>query len=296
MSNPVVTVGIPFYNNEGTLLNAIKSIFSQSFEDWELILVDDGSTDNGRNIAVSIDDPRVHVLPSDGQNKCLSARLNQIAQAARGEFIARMDADDLSYPQRLAKQLEFLNIHKDVDVVGTSMCIIDKQMRPSCKVTVPQTHDLIGKDKFRSVHIAHATVMARAEWFRRWPYDEKCFRTQDQELWMRSLPKSTFANIVEALYLCNEFAATSLSKYAKSSHTVAKSIMRYGPVEIGYPRSLYYALLRYSKVAVYTVSTIFGLRNRLVENRYNNLTQKDYAEAEDAVDIIKKTELPFRKT
>ena len=95
MGTPLLTVGIPFHNNEKTLLDAIRSIFSQTFQDWELILVDDGSTDDSLKLALSVEDPRVRVLPSDDQNRLLAARLNEITQAARGEFIARMDADDL---------------------------------------------------------------------------------------------------------------------------------------------------------------------------------------------------------
>ena len=73
MSQPLVTVGIPFYNNQDTLLNAIRSVFAQTFEDWELLLVDDGSVDSSLDIARSIDDPRVRVLPPDGYNRRLPA-------------------------------------------------------------------------------------------------------------------------------------------------------------------------------------------------------------------------------
>ncbi|MEN6400626.1 MAG: glycosyltransferase, partial [Armatimonadia bacterium] len=67
MASPMVTVGLPFYNNESTLLDAVRSIFAQTFQDWELVLLDDGSTDGSLEIARSIDDPRVRVI-ADGQN------------------------------------------------------------------------------------------------------------------------------------------------------------------------------------------------------------------------------------
>src|SRR4030066_138114 len=100
MSGPLVTVGIPFFNNQDTLPDAIRSIFAQSFQDWELLLLDDGSTDGSLQIAQSIDDPRVRVI-SDGCNRKLPARLNQIIDLARGQYIARMDADDLCGITRL---------------------------------------------------------------------------------------------------------------------------------------------------------------------------------------------------
>jgi glycosyltransferase involved in cell wall biosynthesis len=295
MHSPPVTVGIPFYNNGKSLLNAVKSIFAQTFQDWELILVDDGSTDGSLDVALSIDDPRVRVLPRDGKNRRLAARLNQIAQAARGEFIARMDADDMSHPQRLAKQLAFFEAHKDIDVLGTSMYVLNQQMQPTCKIIVPETHDLISKNRFKNVPMAHATVVAKAEWFRRWPYNEKCPITQDQELWMRSLSRSNFANIAESLYLCNEFAASSLSKYIKGVRVLAKNIMKYGPAEIGYPKAMYYAGIRYAKTGTYIALTPLGLRKLLVRNRYQRLTKEEYADASNAIDTIVKTK-PAVKT
>jgi len=292
MSKPLVTVGIAFLNSEKTLLNAIKSIFAQTFQDWELILVDDGSTDNSLELARSIDDQRVRTF-SDGQNKKLPARLNQIVELARGEFIARMDADDMSHPQRLAKQVEFFNNHNGVDVVGTSMYILNRQIQPTCKITVPPTHNDISKNKFKKIPIAHPTVMAKARWFHQWPYDEKCPLSQDQELWMRSISKSTFANITEPLYLYNEFAATSLSKYVKATRIIAKNIMRYGPSEVGRFRSVYHACIRYSKAAVYAVSLALGLRNRLIRSRYSDLTEEEYTDAKNVIDVILRTEVPI---
>src|SRR5512136_1054483 len=84
MTAPRVTVGIPFYNAGQTLADAVRSVFAQTLTDWELILLDDGSTDRGLEFARSIDDPRVRVV-SDGRNLRLAARLNQIAEFARAE-------------------------------------------------------------------------------------------------------------------------------------------------------------------------------------------------------------------
>src|SRR5690349_10645893 len=104
---PLVTVGIPFFNNASSLSDALRSIFAQTFTDWELILADDGSTDESLSIARSVRDPRVMVM-SDGGNRGLVFRLNQITSAARGKYIARMDADDLSHPARLQRQVSLL--------------------------------------------------------------------------------------------------------------------------------------------------------------------------------------------
>ena len=103
----LVTIGLPFYNDRLTLELAIKSIFAQTYKNWELILVDDGSTDGSLNIAKKITDKRVRII-SDEKNKGLIFRLNQIASLAKGKYLARMDADDLMQPTRIEKQVEFL--------------------------------------------------------------------------------------------------------------------------------------------------------------------------------------------
>ncbi len=293
MSTPLVTVGIPFFNNENHLLDAIRSIFAQTYSNWELILVDDGSTDNSLEIAKSIDDSRVRVV-SDGANRKLPSRLNQIVSLARGEYIARMDADDLSHPQRFAKELDFLNDHKDIDVVGTCMYILGPAGQPESKIVVPTKHELITRNKFKRVSMAHATVMARAKWFRRWPYDEKYPRTQDWRLWLCSMSNTVFDNIPEPLYLCNAFTSFSLSKCAKSKHSAAKTVLEYASAEAGWLRAGYYAGRLYAQIAVYAALNLFGSAHFLVRRRYRPLTSQEVQQANAAMELIKKTEVPIR--
>lgn len=291
-----MSVGIPFFNCEHCLLNSIRSIFAQTFHDWELILVDDGSTDKSLDIARSIDDPRIRVLPPDGENRRLAVRLNMLAKAAKGEFLARMDADDLSHPERLSKQIEYFNTHKEVDVLGTSMCILDRQNIPVNKLVVPEKHEIICKNKFKGISIAHGTVMARTEWFRRWPYDERYKRTQDYGLWVRSCCESVFANIEDVLYFVNEFISFAINKYASSKHTAAKVIWRYASAEIGRLRTTCYAGKRYIDIGVYTGAKLLGMHNLLISRRYHPLTAKEKMEVDAAIDIIRKTEVPIQST
>ena len=102
-----ITIGLPFYNAENYLELAIKSVFAQTYQDWELILMDDGSTDRSLEIAKSINDPRVSVY-SDGKNKKLAARLNEIVRLAKYDYLARMDADDLMSTKRIETQMNIL--------------------------------------------------------------------------------------------------------------------------------------------------------------------------------------------
>jgi len=293
MNNPLVSVGIPFFNCKDFLLDAIRSIFAQTYTNWELILVDDGSTDGSLEIALSIDDPRTRVLPPDGKNKQLPTRLNQIIQAARGEFLVRMDADDLSHPERLAKQLEFLNNHKEVDVVGANMCILDEQNNPACKSDTQGKHDKI-VNKYRGFSFAHATVMTRTEWSRKWQYDEKAIRAEDVELWSRSYKDSVFANIQDILYFYRGVFSISLSNYARANRTVARYNWRYLAPEIGRLKAAYYVYRCYLKTGIFASAKLLNLHQILIRRRYSRLTPQECAELIAVLDVIRKTEVPIR--
>src|SRR5271157_3722803 len=118
-----VTIGLPAFNARPYLELALRSIFAQTFRDWELIIIDDGSSDGSPELLHCLDDERVRVI-ADGQHLGLGARLNQIVGMARGRYIARMDADDLMHPERLQTQLDYLLQHPRVDVVGCNLLVL----------------------------------------------------------------------------------------------------------------------------------------------------------------------------
>src|SRR5438874_1140893 len=120
MTTPRLTIGLPVYNARLFLEDTLRSIFAQTFTDWELIAVDDGSTDGSGALLERLRDHRVRVFIEKG-NRGLAARLNFIHENARGTYIARMDADDMMHPERMARQLAFLDQHPEVDVVGCSL-------------------------------------------------------------------------------------------------------------------------------------------------------------------------------
>jgi glycosyltransferase involved in cell wall biosynthesis len=294
MHTPLVSAGIPFLNREKCLMDSIRSIFAQTLQEWELILVDDGSTDGSVDLAQSIDDPRVRVLPPDGINKRLPARLNQIVQAARGQFVAHMHADDLCHPERFATQVAFFNNHPDVDVVGTSSYILDKYRQPMQKLIVSETHEEIFKDKFRFVSVSHPTVMARSQWFRRFPYMEALFASEDYELWLRSCNSSVFANVLKPLYFKDDLLFFSFAKCAKSKLTGAKVIKAYHAPELSKLKFIAYAARQYWQIAGYSVYAMLGLSHLRVQRRYQPLTPQESLEANEALETVKKTRVPIR--
>ncbi len=116
---PLISVLLPFYNSDRTLGEAVDSILSQTIADFELILVNDGSTDGSLAVAQerASGDPRIRVV-GDDRNRGIVTRLNEGLALCRGEFVARMDADDWSFPNRFAAQLEYLERHDRVVAVS----------------------------------------------------------------------------------------------------------------------------------------------------------------------------------
>ena len=220
------TIAISFYNAESTLLDAIRSVFAQTHTNWELILVDDGSIDGSLEIARSIDDPRVKVF-SDGKNRKLAARLNQVTQLAQYDFIMRMDADDLMSPTRLEKQLNLLMAQQDIDLVATGVCSLSDDYEPVGVRHIAKDHAITAIGLMSgSSGILHASIVGRRAWFERNPYKESMAKSQDTNLWVRSYSKDdlSIAFICEPLYYYREDGNITkkqlLLAYAMGRHTI----------------------------------------------------------------------------
>ena len=191
---PLITIAMPFYNSAATLQLTLRSLLHQSFGDFELLLCDDGSDDRGLAIARSFDDPRI-VCWSDGRRLRLAARLNECIDRARGSYLARMDADDIAYPDRLRNQLLFLLANREVDLCAGGALVFGKKGQPLWRFRPAEQHAQIVKSPFRGFPLWHPLWMGRIEWFRRWRYDERALLAQDQELLLRSYRHSCFANL-----------------------------------------------------------------------------------------------------
>lgn len=164
----MVTIGLPVYHAEKWIGEAIESILRQTYGDWELIVTIDEEVEDGVEWVVEVEkDERIRVI-ADGEHRGISARINQMVRMARGEYFARMDADDVMMPERLAVQVKYMQEHPEVDVCGT----------PAGKWT-----------------FVHPTVMGRTEWFREHPYRSECDGCEDWDLWLRTRKNSKFGFI-----------------------------------------------------------------------------------------------------
>lgn len=197
-SNPKVTIGIPVYNGELYIKQAVESVLKQTFRDFQLIITDDGSTDGTISILNSFNDPRMVVI-ADGKNRGISYRLNQQIDKAEGAFFVRMDADDIMFPNRLEKEISFLEDNPTIDVVGTSAIVIDENNQILGRRAIQKDRFETPNSYFTCSRFIHPTVAGRTEWFRKWKYREIFSGNEDLELWIRSHNQSSFADITEPL-------------------------------------------------------------------------------------------------
>ncbi|MEO8099666.1 MAG: glycosyltransferase family 2 protein [Acidobacteriota bacterium] len=198
-SEPLVSILMPFYNAQETIEAAVRSMLAQTYQNWELLLLDDGSTDRSRVLLDNLADPRV-VVRLDDERKGLAPRLNECIALARGRYLARMDSDDVSYPQRLRAQVDYLERHPEADVLGCSVVVFGDDGAALGKRLVPEAHAEIVANPASGFGLAHPTWMARAEWFQANQYDPGAVRYEDFELLYRTHRNSSFANLPDLLY------------------------------------------------------------------------------------------------
>lgn len=185
---PTISCIMPAYNAEKYIMIAIDSILSQTFRDFELIIINDGSTDNTEKIILSYNDPRIVYIKNEHNLKLIKT-LNKGIYAARGRFISRMDSDDKALPNMFKRELREFDIHPDAGIVNTltyHMNTEGKGIRPNLQFfhTSPEVCSVVC---FYSNMISHPGVMVRGDLMRKYRYNdnEAYLHFEDQELWCR---------------------------------------------------------------------------------------------------------------
>jgi glycosyltransferase involved in cell wall biosynthesis len=292
MSTPLVSITSAFYNEESYLLDMVKSVFAQTFTDWELILVDDGSTDKSLQLARSVDDPRVRVF-SNGRNLGRSATLNKITMLSRGKYIARFDADDMCSPTRIEKEFNFLENHPEIDVVSTGVISLGRGDVPLGHNFALPTHEQICEDPMRYIAISHPAAMGRKNWFEKNPYDESISISIDANLWFRTYQHSNFANIPEPLFYYRLKKAFTLKKQFNSRKTSAKYLFDYYN-KTGHPvKALTCLVSRYGKFAITLFAFAFGIQKVIMAKRYTPIAEEKFQLYLKEISQIKNTKLPI---
>ena len=196
---PKVTILMSVYNGERYLREAIDSILNQTFRDFEFLIINDGSTDSTKEILNSYRDPRIKII-NNKKNIGLTKSLNKGLRLASGEYIARQDADDISLPQRLEKQVEFLDSNSQTALVGSWTEVIDENEKTQeVWHSLAQPHLLRWRLLFCN-QFTHCAIMFRKNIVMQIEgYSEKMSSAQDYDLWSRISFYWGVANIPEVL-------------------------------------------------------------------------------------------------
>lgn len=202
---PVVSIVMPVYNAEPYLADAIRSILAQTWADFELIVVDDASTDRCPDLIHSFSDPRIRRVRNE-LNLGVAATRNRGVMLARGEFVAQMDPDDLAHPRRIAEQVAFLRAHPDVGICGAKVAkLYEDGTRRVMKI--PLDHEEIRVTLLFHSSFAQPTVMARRRLLIEGGllYNEAYRNMEDYDLWCRLVDKTRTANLNQVLldYRCH---------------------------------------------------------------------------------------------
>lgn len=192
-----ISVIMPVYNVNGEWLReAIDSILNQTYTNYEFIIIDDGSTNDTPEILTEYaqKDSRIKII--NGEHKGISNALNKGLEVAQGEFIARMDGDDISLPERFEKQINYLKQNPDIGIVGCNIVLFPKEKFMTYQENVGVL------DVLRYCPVAHPTVMMRNKMLTRHQlkYNEEYKTAEDYELWSRAVKYIKISNINEVLY------------------------------------------------------------------------------------------------
>jgi glycosyltransferase involved in cell wall biosynthesis len=273
-----VSIGIPFYNPGKFFRESIASILNQTFTDFELILLDDGSSDNSLEVANSFDDSRIRVI-SDGTNKGLPNRLNELIDLSQGEYIARMDADDLVSIHRIAQQVELLNKTPDVDVIATGLCSITNNNEvigyrlpgQEKRMSLPVVDAIFGR-----ADIGHATILVRKSWYVRNRYNENARLMEDFQLWIDASAKNDLkvAFIKSPLYFYREESSVTPKKAIKAYFNGYKLIFTRYFKYLSICNKVKITFLTFIKIAVTAIASLLKLSDKLLSLRNTSTEQR----------------------
>lgn len=234
---PKISVIMGIYNCDETLSEAIESIFAQTYKNWELIMCDDGSSDNTYVIAkkYAAEYPTKIILIQNEKNLKLAASLNKCLGVATGDYIARMDADDVSLPNRFEKQVNFLDMHPEIDCVGTCVEVFDRNGSSAVRHfnEFPEKTCLIHNTPF-----AHPTIMMRRKTYAElggYVSSPETLRAEDVDLWFRFFAHNCKGYVIqEPLYKYREGAEDFEKRTLKAGIGATKVCLK-GYKELHYP-------------------------------------------------------------
>jgi glycosyltransferase involved in cell wall biosynthesis len=262
---PLVSIGMSVFNCEKTLSASVRSILNQTYSNWELILIDDGSQDRTVEIAESFQDDRIKVFV-DGLNQQLPVRLNQAIALSRGKYFARMDGDDISYPERLQCQVEYLEKNPEIDLLGTSYINFDRDGHATGVVNRNLSHPEICSRPWSNFSLLHPTWMGKLDWFLKYQYRPDAIRMEDYDLMLRTYQTNKFAALPNIL-LGYRVGSLSLKKVLSSRYHLCITLGKKALAAKNY-KFAYGVLTQVAKSLVEIVVIPTGLGVKVLRHRF----------------------------
>jgi glycosyltransferase involved in cell wall biosynthesis len=223
---PLVSIILPAYNSEKYIAAAVTSITEQVYDNFELIIINDGSTDKTSTILSSLTDQRIMVLNNDGNNGLIFS-LNRGIDESKGEFIARMDADDICTNDRIEKQVHWLLHHPEISAVGTFIKIIDENSVEKGDWSLDRntsTKESIRKVMPKENCLAHPTAMIRSDVLKKYKYSAYQKNIEDYDLWLRMLADGlVIEKVPQPLLLYRDHTTSVTNVYLKKQNPFLKN-------------------------------------------------------------------------
>jgi glycosyltransferase involved in cell wall biosynthesis len=293
---PAISITMPVYNAMPFLPEAIRSVVAQGFQDWELIAIDDGSTDDSWDFLQRLNDPRIRIFRNE-RNLGVCPTLNRAFDECRGKWIARMDADDVIFVERLEKQVAALEADPRIDCLGTGSFVTDRELNPVIVRRATPDHHLIVRWPSLYFILTFGALMGKAEWWKKWRMDPRVgISGHEFDLYFRSYRESLFSNVPDPVYVYRFFGHTrSWSKMTKSVYYKMLILARHGlrPGQIGstllglaslVPRPLFYAV----KMAA-------GSQKPLASAGAGGVSAADLALLAEGLKKVRAVELPLKE-
>ncbi len=221
---PRISVVMTTYNTEPFVKQAVESILNQTFNDFELIIVNDGSTDKTVDQITAIKDSRIRLFENTHRGR--AASLNFAIQKVTGEYVAFMDSDDISFPERLAEQTTFLDSCKDIDVVSAWFYRITENGRIKRLIRLPQYHKEIERYMFKYCTILFSCTMIRSNKLSLiGDFNENLSVAIDYEFFVRALPYLKMQNIQKPLLYYRQREVSITEVFKEKSHAIVYQIL-----------------------------------------------------------------------
>lgn len=284
MKQPLVTIGIPCYNCGRYLPMLIRSIMTQTYTNWNVVAIDDGSSDSTPDVLRAIQDRRFEVIIAP-DNRGLAYRLNQIADLASGTLLARTDADDIMLPHRLTAQVRAFQDNPLLDVCSSGLYVVDNQNRLRGSRRLPEP----ARDP-ESVMLrngpSHPTVMSTRQWAVENRYRCEHRRGEDLDLWIRTVSTSRMITLNQPLHIIREDGQFDGEKYQRTIKDHQSVVRTYLPT-LNEPLST----LRVEGILLarkwgYRMATAIGCANHLAARRNLPVSEEEHERVTRFLDAI----------